>query len=592
MASKKGPKSSRQQRKDSKRPVIKVRDGFLRGKTHSTELGTTYSAFRGIPYAKPPVGKLRFKAPEPAQPWTGVRDASREGNICTQPFVNFKFQPASWALKDIKAFMATIPTLVRRVGKILRQSEDCLFLNVYTPALPHGEESESLLPVMFFIHGGACLVGDGDSDIFGPDYFLDKGIVVVTFNYRLGPFGFLGVGTEAAPGNAGLKDQVLALRWVRDNVAAFGGDPNRVTIFGESAGGVSVHLHTLSPQSRGLFHAAIASSGSALHGWAMQADPLAKARELGHHLGIEESDPDDLAAALSTISAGRLLKAIYKLKHPARFLCHELMILPVVEPPSPDAFLSEDPREILKRGDQASVPIMFSVNNREGLLWLVANPTAGRFAPETEREMALLERRRANLCFLPEALYDGLDPEQRVQCHDEIMQHYFDGKTLKLDMLPQFLNAFADVAFLNPLYEVTKLHAINEKAPVYVCHLNYDGGLHFFRRLLQHKHPGMGHGDELGYLFRIHLLPETTLSSADMLYRQRMLNLWVCFIKSTNHLPTEAALGFSWSRAWQNGRMDYLEVGDELSMRQEPPTSGLAFWDDLYRRYLGRPILP
>lgn len=561
----------------------------------NTNSGTTYFAFRGIPYAKPPVGSLRFKAPEAAQPWTGVRDASREGRFCTQPFVTFKFQPASLALKDIKAFMATIPTLFRRVGKILRQSEDCLFLNVYTPALPSGAESEQLLPVLFWIHGGACLVGDGDSDVFGPDYFLDRGIIVVSINYRLGPFGFLSVGTADAPGNAGLKDQTLALRWVRDNVIAFGGDPGRVTLYGESAGGVAVHLHTLSPLSRGLFQAAIASSGSAVHDWAMTPNPLDRARELGHHLGIEASEPGELVAALRGLKARRLLSGAYKLKQPGRFVGHELIFLPVVEPPGPDAFLCEDPREILKRGDQASVPILFSVNNREGLLWLVGNPVSGRVDPQSKREVECLDRRRANDFFLTDEMYATMSPETRAQCSQEIMEYYFGDKNINVDTLPLFIDAFGDSNFITPLYDVTKLHATNKNAPVYVCHLNFDGKLHFFRRLLRHKHPGMGHGDELGYFFRIQLLPDVPLApdSADFLFRQRLLNLWENFIKTGNPTPADGAdnEGVSWSPAWQSGRMDYLEVGSTLSMRQEPPSRGAVFWDELYRRYMGRPVL-
>ncbi|KAJ1519019.1 hypothetical protein ONE63_011396 [Megalurothrips usitatus] len=115
------------------RHVVRVRDGLLRGRTLRTEDGTAMHAFLGVPYARPPVGELRFQAPQPPEPWAGVRDAGREGNICTQPGVKVKVQPRSWAFKDVKAFMATMPVMLSRAPKLLRQSEDCLYLNVFSP---------------------------------------------------------------------------------------------------------------------------------------------------------------------------------------------------------------------------------------------------------------------------------------------------------------------------------------------------------------------------------------------------------------------------------------------------------------------------
>ncbi|KAJ4446942.1 hypothetical protein ANN_13644 [Periplaneta americana] len=166
--------------------------------------------------------------PQPPESWTGVLKATKEGPDCIQkPFPE-------------------LPSLPEIVG-----DEDCLYLNVYTPRLPADGEATELLPVMFWIHSGGWVSGSGSSDLYGPQYLLDKEIVLVTINYRLGPLGFLSTGDEVCPGNNGLKDQLAALRWVRDNIAAFGGNPNSVTIFGESAGGASVHHHVLSESSRG-----------------------------------------------------------------------------------------------------------------------------------------------------------------------------------------------------------------------------------------------------------------------------------------------------------------------------------------------------
>ena len=196
--------------------------------------------FRGVPYAKPPVGARRFAAPEPVEPWTGVRDAKRYGPAAHQP----------------PLMLAALPGF-----DIGEQSEDCLYLNVYAPT---GASPSNPKPVLVWIHGGAFVIGAGSQSIYdGQKLARRGGVVVVTINYRLGVFGFLHLGQpDRATENAGLLDQVAALAWVRDHIEAFGGDPGDVTIFGESAGGMSVGTLLGCPAARGLFHKAIPQSGS------------------------------------------------------------------------------------------------------------------------------------------------------------------------------------------------------------------------------------------------------------------------------------------------------------------------------------------
>ncbi|PSN44746.1 hypothetical protein C0J52_10743, partial [Blattella germanica] len=246
--------------------TVNITQGALRGKQKVTKSGFKFFSFRGIPYAKPPVGTLRFKAPQPPESWSGVRDAFKEGHICPQ--------------KDM-------------VLQEYRGNEDCLFLNVYTPKdLNVG--GGDLKPVMVWFHGGGFEKGSGNSDIYGPDFLVPQDVVVITLNYRLGPFGFLCLDNEEVPGNAGLKDQVMALRWVQQNIKEFGGDPNNVTIFGESAGGASAHYHMLSPLSKGLFHRVISQSGTALCPWALSTTARERSLRLGKALGCETNDDDEL----------------------------------------------------------------------------------------------------------------------------------------------------------------------------------------------------------------------------------------------------------------------------------------------------------
>ena len=169
-------------------------------------------------------------------------------------------------------------------------SEDCLYLNVYTSNV----KPDKLLPVMFYIHGGGFRVGSGDDDAHGPQFLVRQGVIVITINYRLEVFGFLCLNTEDVPGNAGMKDQVQALRWVSKNIASFGGDSNNITIFGESAGGVSVSYHLMSPMTKGLFRRAICQSGVSLCYWGQAYRPRDRALALARNLGFFSEDDQEL----------------------------------------------------------------------------------------------------------------------------------------------------------------------------------------------------------------------------------------------------------------------------------------------------------
>ncbi|KAM5126897.1 fatty acyl-CoA hydrolase precursor, medium chain-like [Mantella aurantiaca] len=230
---------------DAGKPQVTTRYGALRGKTDTVkETDRTAHVFYSIPFAKPPVGPLRFAAPQPPEPWTAVREATEYPPMCVQDPKILRYM--------MMALNSTSP--------ILPLSEDCLYLNVFTPA---NRKKNDKLPVMVFIHGGGLRLG-GAGMYEGSAMSAMEDVVVVSIQYRLGMLGFLRSEDGRVSGNFGFLDQVAALRWVRDNIEDFGGDPGLVTIFGESAGAVSVAALVLSPLARGLFHRAIAESGSAI----------------------------------------------------------------------------------------------------------------------------------------------------------------------------------------------------------------------------------------------------------------------------------------------------------------------------------------
>lgn len=342
------------------RVLLLTPSGILRGRHQINKSGIPgyYYSFRGIKYGQAPVGSRRFRSALPEKPWKGVRNALREGSVC----------PHRNMLLDT-----------------FKGNEDCLFINVYTPELPTASRNPKL-PVMFWIHGGAFAFGSGNSFLYGPDFLVAEGVVLVTFNYRLGPLGFLGAGGDAS-GNAGLKDQVLALKWVQDNIIAFGGDPNSVTIFGESAGGASVHYLMLSPSARGLFHRAISQSGSALLPWAFAEQPKRRAVKLAQVLGFTTNSTKELVEFLRRVPVRKLVDAT------KRTLTEEdekknigLPFVPSVEAidndlypweePNEDLFeeesrfLTERPVDMLARGDVTPVPYITGFNTHEAMLFI------------------------------------------------------------------------------------------------------------------------------------------------------------------------------------------------------------------------------
>jgi len=316
-------------------PRARVEQGWLVGRQ-----GNGVDRFRGIPYAAPPVGPLRWRAPRPMQPWSGDRDAGRFGAICIQPTSNG--DPG--------------------VGP-LPMSEDCLTLNVWTPVA----RGDTPLPVMVWIHGGGLNNGSGTAALYDGTSLARRGVVVVTINYRLGRLGFFGhpaltaeAGGGEVVGNYGLADVIASLEWVRGNIAAFGGDPGKVTVFGESAGGVMVTRLMISPAARGLFHRAMVQSGLGRdRGTATvrTRDGSPSLEDRGVAFAVTAGLPADASAEqLRALPAERLLRPV------PSFYGGDLM---VVDGSDSGGLIGGDVVPAFAAGLEAPVPLIIGTNSAE-----------------------------------------------------------------------------------------------------------------------------------------------------------------------------------------------------------------------------------
>ena len=321
---------------------VKTEQGKIQGKTIN---GGKVRAWLGLPYAAPPIGDKRWKAPEPPAKWKGTRDATRFGAHCAQVrvFEDMIFQDSG-------------------------PSEDCLFLNIYAPA---SASSKDKLPVMFWIHGGGYAGGSGDEPRHNGDFLPLHGVVLVTINYRLGVFGFLAtkeLADEAngAAGNYGLLDTIAALHWVQDNIQNFGGDPGNVTIFGESAGSFAVSSLMASPLAQGLFHKAIGESGAAFPSGINLAGSTVAERSKGDEAWMASIGAKSIKD-LRAMTTDQILDGAKK-KGMTAF--SEDIDGRVITEPIPDTYAA---------GKQAHVPLLAGWNADEGSFWALHGMTSDQW---------------------------------------------------------------------------------------------------------------------------------------------------------------------------------------------------------------------
>lgn len=528
--------------------TVETAQGKLSGRRCKTKVSKVpYCSFRGIPYAKPPIGELRFSLPEEPESWDGVK------NCCCR-FAGFGGECTPCIQRNV---------ILPEKDFLIFGKEDCLYLNVFTPRLQDVTgtaddcdcRNNGPLPVIVWFHGGAFSIGDNNSSIYGPDTLFDgspgRGVVLVTVQYRLGPFGFLSFENDQAPGNVGLHDQTMSLRWVHKNAAKFGGDPNNVTIMGESAGAMSCFLHLVSPTSRGLFHKVIAMSGSGstpfMHN---DRSPALYAEALAQHLGAKPDSTRD-----------------EKLKHlrsmPARDIARSSLLfknwdVPNILPWTPKVdgswtstpFLPKSFAESVEAGNFArNVPILTGVTADEGLIlaapffkdkrkWTKLFKEWDKWAPHNffNRETDLITADDIAASQKIREKFFGTAADRIPDYNDENLK-----KLAKIFSLSTFYGTLATDSRLlaesgtkvysyklNHQGTMTMLDIFRLSLPKLL--LNFTGrflGFKMFRRRL-----GVCHSDDLLYVFPMGPLPNPLSTESDRRVSGHMTAMWSNFAAS------------------------------------------------------------
>ncbi|XP_072396020.1 para-nitrobenzyl esterase-like isoform X1 [Diabrotica undecimpunctata] len=488
--------------------------GKLRGHILQSAEGKSYYAFQDIPYAEPPTGPNRFRPPKPHGAWEGVLDVTENKKTCAQ-------------VND--------PNSV----------EDCLVLNVYTPVRASPDKS---LPVFFWIHGGAFVVGNGSIFSFNPKFLIDYDIIIVTMNYRLGPFGFLTTLDENIPGNLGLKDQLLALKWTYDHIIRFGGDPKKITVGGESAGSMSAGFHLLSKAARGLITGIIQQSGSSLSSVFYPTNDRELAFEFGKSLNnsFTSTKSSDLLELLQQASYSDLMTLNNKFTSGRGVgFMDALTFKPVIENDNDDAFITEPMHDDVLEGHFNLVPILIGFNSEESLMFLeVTNKTL------VEERANFLDERPANIVspFLNVAEED----KEKV---GTILKTFYSCSSFTEDR-NALIKYTSDEVFVRST--IRQAEAASRYVPVYLYELTW---LPDDSTLL-----GVPHGTELWYLW-----DGIKYGPINENFRKPVLKWWTNFIKYQN--PTPGSDGELQNVIWPEVQPDavkYLDINSQFTVKENP----------------------
>lgn len=445
--------------------IIDTKYGPVRGTTRTSLLGQEYLSFQGIPYAKAPIGELRFKPPVAPEKWINPLDCTQQSLPC------YHFD--------------------RRINEIVG-SEDSLKINVFTKTI----NPLKPLPVMVYIYGGGFTEGTSGTELYGPDFLMQKDVILVNFNYRTGALGFLCCQSpeDGVPGNAGLKDQNMALKWVKDNIASFGGDPEAITLFGHSAGACSVQYHLISKASEGLFKRAIIMSGSTYCSWGLSpqrnwVEKLAKA------VGWNGSGKEmDALKYLRIVKPEDIINNQEKLMGPEDIRDGIFIPFgPTIEPYATEgSMILQDPMVMSREAWGNKIDVMVGGTSEEGLLMMQKI----KLHPE------VLSNPHLFVGNVPPNL--GLTAEQRIGFAAKLKELYYPDSEPSMENFGGYVNMMTDCAFWHGLHR-TILARTNSGSSartfVYRFCVDSEHFNHYRIMMIDPTYRGTAHADEMSYLF-------------------------------------------------------------------------------------------
>ncbi|XP_026217155.1 neuroligin 4 X-linked a [Anabas testudineus] len=548
-------------------PVVTTNYGKLRGVkvTLPNEILGPVEQYLGIPYALAPTGERRFQPPEPPMSWPGIRNATQFAPVCPQ-FLEDRF-----LLNDMLPvwFTANLDTLVTYVQE---QSEDCLYLNIYVPTEDDIHDENGLKPVMVYIHGGSYMEGTGNM-IDGSILASYGNVIVITINYRLGVLGFLSTGDQAAKGNYGLLDQIQALRWIKENIQAFKGDPKRVTIFGSGAGASCVSLLTLSHYSEDLFQKAIIQSGTALSSWAVNYQPAKYTRALAEKVGCNMLDTIDLVTCLQNKNYKELIEQYIT---PAKY---HIAFGPVID----GDVIPDDPQILMEQGEFLNYDIMLGVNQGEGFKFVDGIVDSEDGVSANDFDFAVSD--------FVDHLYGY--PEGKDTLRETIKFMYTDwaDKENPETRRKTLVALFTDHQWVAPAVATADLHA-QYGSPTY-----FYAFYHHCQSDMKPSWADSAHGDEVPYVFGIPMIGPTELfncnfSKNDVMLSAVVMTYWTNFAKTGDpnqpvpqdtkfiHTKPNRFEEVAWTKYNPKDQL-YLHIGLKPRVRDHYRATKVAFWLEL-----------
>ncbi|KAM8996345.1 bile salt-activated lipase [Ara ararauna] len=523
--------------------VVLTEGGFVEGENKRLGLfGDYVDIFRGIPFAAPP---KTLEDPKPHPGWDGTLQTKKFQNRCMQ---------------------------VTLTQTDVRGSEDCLYLNIW---IPQGKRQVSTnMPVMIWIYGGAFFLGGSQGANFLNNYLYDGeeiavrgNVIVVTINYRLGPLGFLSTGDANLPGNYGLKDQHMAIAWVKRNIKAFGGDPENITIFGESAGAVSVSLQMLSPKNKGLFRRAISQSGVGLGSWAIQKNPLTWAKKLGQSVGCPTDNTTALANCLHVSNPKSLTLAYHmQLNNLSSPVVHTLALTPVID----GAFLPDMPENLF--ANAADIDYIAGVNNMDGHMF------AGIDLPVINRPFVKIT---AGEIY---NLIKGLTVDRGERGANETYSVYTQAWSKNPDqevMKKTVVDLITDYIFLVPTQWALNLHLQNAQSAKTYSYLFSQPS----RMPVYPSWVGADHADDLQYVFGKPFATPLGYLPKHRTVSKAMIAYWTNFARTGDPNKGYSKVPITWP-PYTSGGSYYLEINNKMnenSVKQNLKSQYVNFWNSVYQ---------